>query len=75
MRHRKFVHAPLELQYKSTVNKEWLSVCGFRNVAKALRWIKSEKLDESADEILLVDLLSDQEFLYSADQECFREVA
>ena len=74
MRHRKFVHTPLEIQFKSSVTKEWNEVQGFRNIAKALRWVKSTKLDESADEIQLHDPISDQVFLYSPDQECFREV-
>lgn len=74
MRHRKFVHTPLLIEFKSKHTKEWNEIQGFRNVAKALRWVQSTRLNESADEIRLVDPLSDQEFLYSIEQDCFREI-
>ena len=74
MRHRKFVHAPLEIEFKSSVNKEWNRVTGFRNIAKALRWVKSTKLNDAADEIRLSDPLESKVFLYSPDQHCFREI-
>ena len=74
MRHKKFVYAPLQIEFKSKHTKEWNEIKGFRNVAKALRWVRSINLPESAEEIRLVDPLSDQEFLYSSEQNCFREV-
>ena len=74
MRHRKFIHRPLEIRYKNSLSKNWEVVKGFRNIQKALKWVNSSQLPTLSDEILLRDSLSDQEFLYSCDQNCFREI-
>ena len=75
MRHRKFVKNVFEIQFKNSLTKQWETIQGFRNVAKALKWIKEVKMDEISDEIILGDPLNDQLFLYSPEQECFREIS